>query len=97
MSDQEPIRPRLPSEIDPHISQPFEGTDANTNVMFELPSIPDPPEAERHGGPRPRLGTLREIVRDPELAEKIIAENSVTERNRGRAMRRLGRRTMFYS
>ncbi len=50
-----------------------------------------------YDGPKPRLGTLRQIVRDPELADRIIAENSMTEHNRQRAMRRLARGALFWS
>jgi hypothetical protein len=66
-------------------------------VILELPSIPDPVGTKPYDGPKPRLGTLRQIVRDPELADRIIAENSVTERNRQRAMRRLARGAFFWS
>lgn len=69
----------------------------DNGLVLIIPSLPDPPASERHSDIPPRLGTLRQIVRDPELAEKIIAENSVTARNRERAMRRLSRHAMFYS
>ena len=59
-------------------------------LVLIIPSLPDPPASERHSDIPPRLGTLRQIVGDAELAERIIEENSVTERNRARAMRRLG-------
>lgn len=64
--------------------------DHDNGLALIIPSLPDPPASERHSDIPPRLGTLRQIVDDAELAERIIEENSVTERNRGRAMRRLG-------
>lgn len=90
-------QPTSPEEITTNEVPPASpDVGATAGLELELPSVPDPSEHVQYVGPRPRLGTLRQIVGDPELADRIIAENSVTERNRQRAMRRLTRRVLFH-